>query len=293
VADTEQEGVSPATAGGAPAPIVDLSAFEAAGKALAEAYIAQSQARGAFFTGLLGGLHPTPEADSESDPRDAEIERQRAALYSLNVAHGNFVAGVAMALGGVAFVELRELTDQIRHVLAERDRLRQDLNATAWEATTAETNGHIMANAIDDVREILARVESELIKPSTSPEKPAEPRRWYSHSPEPERPPPTSSPAWASAGPRSPSSSPSPAASEVTTVVDRRPPLRPLKAREIEVTGYIADGLTYAQIGHKLHLSPHTVKDHATRAMHAVGARSKAHLVAIAIRTGLIDQGAS
>jgi DNA-binding CsgD family transcriptional regulator len=71
-------------------------------------------------------------------------------------------------------------------------------------------------------------------------------------------------------------------------MVDRHPPLRPLSAREIEVTGCIVDGLTYAQIGQKLHLSPHTAKDHAIRAMRAVGARNKAHLVAIAIRTGLV-----
>lgn len=90
---TEQEGAPSATAGGASAPILDLSAFEKAGRLLAAAWLEQQAARAAYWRGLLGGLSAEQESsatqevdrstcpncwgDLPADPRDAEIERLR------------------------------------------------------------------------------------------------------------------------------------------------------------------------------------------------------------------------
>ncbi len=64
----QHEDVSPATAGGAAAPIIDLSAFEAAGRLLGEAWIARSAATGAYLSGLLASLAPSQTSDAAPTP---------------------------------------------------------------------------------------------------------------------------------------------------------------------------------------------------------------------------------
>lgn len=63
---------------------------------------------------------------------------------------------------------------------------------------------------------------------------------------------------------------------------------RPLSPRERQVLRLLADGSSYAEMGATLFLSPDTVRAHTQRAMAKVGARTRTHAVAIAMRDGLI-----
>jgi DNA-binding NarL/FixJ family response regulator len=54
-----------------------------------------------------------------------------------------------------------------------------------------------------------------------------------------------------------------------------------LSRREEEVVSLIARGLETPAIAKKLHISEHTVRAHVRRAMDRLGARTRAHLVAI------------
>ena len=62
-----------------------------------------------------------------------------------------------------------------------------------------------------------------------------------------------------------------------------------LTEREREVLGFVAGGLTGAEIAERLVLSPETVKSHVHNAMAKLGARTRAHAVAIAMSGGPID----
>ncbi|HEY8584772.1 MAG TPA: LuxR C-terminal-related transcriptional regulator [Capillimicrobium sp.] len=62
-----------------------------------------------------------------------------------------------------------------------------------------------------------------------------------------------------------------------------------LTPREREVTRLLADGCDGEQIARALTLSPETVRTHVRNAMERVGARTRSHLVAIAIRERLIE----
>src|SRR5581483_8892102 len=56
----------------------------------------------------------------------------------------------------------------------------------------------------------------------------------------------------------------------------------------VTVVRYLAQGLTNREIGERVHLSPHTVKDHIQKLCDVFGVRSRAAIVAEAARRGLI-----
>jgi DNA-binding NarL/FixJ family response regulator len=60
-----------------------------------------------------------------------------------------------------------------------------------------------------------------------------------------------------------------------------------LTQRERELTALVGQGLSNEQIAERLFLSPLTVKTHVSRAMMKLGARDRAQLVIVALRTGL------
>jgi PAS domain S-box-containing protein len=64
------------------------------------------------------------------------------------------------------------------------------------------------------------------------------------------------------------------------------PPGGSLSAREAEVVGLLALGLTGPEIAAELSVSAHTVRAHVTNAMKKVGARTRAQLVAISLGDG-------
>jgi DNA-binding NarL/FixJ family response regulator len=67
------------------------------------------------------------------------------------------------------------------------------------------------------------------------------------------------------------------------------PRLDQLTGRELEILGLIADGLFNREISERLVLSEETVKTHVRHVLAKLSARSRAHAVAIALRSGLLD----
>lgn len=63
----------------------------------------------------------------------------------------------------------------------------------------------------------------------------------------------------------------------------------PLSKREREVFELLAEGLSGAEIAERLVLSPETVRTHIRNAMAKLGASTRSHAVAIALRQGEID----
>ncbi|WP_269082296.1 helix-turn-helix transcriptional regulator [Cellulomonas sp. FA1] len=88
----------------------------------------------------------------------------------------------------------------------------------------------------------------------------------------------TTEPAAAPVRPAPPTPAPVPAA-----------PTAELSARELSVLARVAEGNTNRRIGEELGLSALTVKSHLARISRKLGTGDRAELVAIAIRTGLID----
>jgi DNA-binding NarL/FixJ family response regulator len=64
-----------------------------------------------------------------------------------------------------------------------------------------------------------------------------------------------------------------------------------LAAREREVVGLVASGLSNGEIAHRIYVSQSTVKTHVARAMAKLGARDRAQLVVIAYESGLVRPG--
>jgi PAS domain S-box-containing protein len=72
------------------------------------------------------------------------------------------------------------------------------------------------------------------------------------------------------------------------------PPARPrperrLSPRELEVTAWLARGLSGEQIAERLYLSPETVRTHIRNAMERLEAHTRAQLVALALEGELIS----
>jgi DNA-binding NarL/FixJ family response regulator len=74
---------------------------------------------------------------------------------------------------------------------------------------------------------------------------------------------------------------------------DRPPPPRldALTDREREVLALVARGLTNAEIGARLYVSPATAKTHVSHVMTKLDARDRAQLVVVAYETGLVRPG--
>lgn len=67
--------------------------------------------------------------------------------------------------------------------------------------------------------------------------------------------------------------------------------LEPLTEREREVLSLVAEGLSNAEIGMRLFVSPLTAKTHVSRIIAKLGARDRVHLVVIAYESGLASPG--
>jgi DNA-binding CsgD family transcriptional regulator len=75
----------------------------------------------------------------------------------------------------------------------------------------------------------------------------------------------------------------------VTSATKRQQP-GSLSERECEVLEQIARGLSIEDIAGNLFLSPHTVRTHIKNILRKMGARTRAHAVAMAISEELIDR---
>lgn len=66
-----------------------------------------------------------------------------------------------------------------------------------------------------------------------------------------------------------------------------RPPVS-LSETDLSIIRYLSVGLTNKEIGARINLSPHTVKDHVEKISDLLGVRSRVEIVAEALRRGLI-----
>lgn len=67
------------------------------------------------------------------------------------------------------------------------------------------------------------------------------------------------------------------------------PRQRTITDREREILSLVGEGYENDEIARRLHLSVNTVKTYMQRALGKLGAQSRAHAVALALRRGLID----
>jgi DNA-binding CsgD family transcriptional regulator len=70
---------------------------------------------------------------------------------------------------------------------------------------------------------------------------------------------------------------------------DRRTGCQRLSDKERKVLAELARGNSTEEIGHLLSVSPHTVRTHVKNMMRKLGARTRAHAVAIAMSESAID----
>ena len=62
-----------------------------------------------------------------------------------------------------------------------------------------------------------------------------------------------------------------------------------LSEREIKILRLAAEGLSNPQIGERLHLSRHTIKEYLSNAMRKLGVSTRVEAVLAASRRGLLD----
>lgn len=62
----------------------------------------------------------------------------------------------------------------------------------------------------------------------------------------------------------------------------------PLTGRQAEVVRHVADGLSNDEIAELMGVSSRTVQAHVANAMRKVGARNRAHLAVLGIRSGVV-----
>ena len=67
--------------------------------------------------------------------------------------------------------------------------------------------------------------------------------------------------------------------------------LTELTSRESEVIALVAEGLTNAEIGKRLFMSPATARTHVSRILTKLGARDRTQLVVMAYESGLVRPG--
>ena len=67
--------------------------------------------------------------------------------------------------------------------------------------------------------------------------------------------------------------------------------LEELTSREREVMALVAEGLTNAEIGERLFMSPPTARTHVSRILTKLGARDRTQLVVMAYESGLVRPG--
>jgi DNA-binding CsgD family transcriptional regulator len=75
----------------------------------------------------------------------------------------------------------------------------------------------------------------------------------------------------------------------VTTATAEQTGFGELSAREREVLQHLSNGLTGEEIAERLYLSPETVRTHVRNVMAKLGAKTRVHAVALALRRGEIE----
>lgn len=74
----------------------------------------------------------------------------------------------------------------------------------------------------------------------------------------------------------------------LTLLTEEAAPRRKVTPRELEVLELVADGHSTREIARRLWVTEETVKTHIRRLHDRLGARTRAHAVAIAFRAGIL-----
>lgn len=64
-----------------------------------------------------------------------------------------------------------------------------------------------------------------------------------------------------------------------------------LTRRESEVLGLVANGLSAKEVAHEIGIAPRTVERHIENVRMKMRARNRAHMIAQAVATGILDLG--